>query len=298
MKSVKYILFICFWGYFCGCSEDDNFSLLDLRDNYFAVSGELTDPESMLRRSFYEETGVHLLFNDTLRKEYRGTDRYGEAVYFVETVNYGYYLTNMLDSKYLFNYFTELEEQQAAVDFVCQRVFSSFSSKLYPYSLLLAKRIDAYQLNGDEDEYVLNGEDLDYISGWKGIAISLRDILHMTEEEKNEYAAALILQIVSTGIAQVEESEFVDFFSWADGYYEQYALWVPLEDIRSVGFLGYRPGLLRQWYSKVEDQTSYVKAILGMTEEEFMAENGAFPACVAKWNEMKRILLDLGLQLN
>ena len=244
--------------------------------------------------------GIHLLFNDTLRNEYRGTDRYGNEVYFVQKVDFSYYLTSMTKQRYLFDYLRDIESQRAAVEFMKARILSAFSPKIYPYSLLLVKRIDSYKASLDGDQYELVDEDMDYIAGWNSMAVSFRDVLNMSEQEKQEYAAIVLRQIVSNSISKVDESEFEKFFSYAEGYYEQWSIFRPLSDIRIVGFLGSNPlmGTVRVWFSKAEDQASYVNALLTMTEEEFMAENGNYPACVAKWNEMKRVLVDLGLNFD
>lgn len=141
-------------------------------------------------------------------------------------------------------------------------------------------------------------EDLVYISGWKGMAISCRNILEMTESEKAVYAEEVLREVVADNISKVDEKEFDRFFSYAETYYGQWSIFAPLSDIKTVGFLGSNPlmGTVRVWYTKAEDQSSYVNALLSMTEDEFMAENGDYPACVTKWKEMKRILTDLGLK--
>ena len=282
------------------CSEKEDVQPLDLKDNYYEISEDASDPESLLRKEFEETLGIHLLFNDTLRKEYRGTDRYGNDVYFVQKVDFSYYLTSMSKQRYLFEYLDDIESQRAAVEFMKERILNMFSSKLYPYSLLLVKRIDAYQASLDGDQYELVDEDMDYIAGWNSMAVAFRDILNMSGEEKEEYAAVVLRQIVSNSISKVEDSEFEEFFSFAEGYYEQWSIFAPLNDIKTVGFLGSNPlmGTVRVWYSKEEDLASYVNVLLTMTEEEFMTENGSYPACVTKWNEMKRVLIDLGLKFD
>ena len=301
MKLVYYILLGCLCvSLFPGCSEKEEVQPLNLKDNYYEVPEDADDPESLLRKEFKETMGIHLLFNDTLRNEYRGTDRYGNEVYFVQKVDFSYYLTSMTKQRYLFDYLRDIESQRAAVEFMKERILSAFSPKIYPYSLLLVKRIDSYKASLDGDQYELVDEDMDYIAGWNSMAVSFRDVLNMSEQEKQKYAAIVLRQIVSNSISKVDESEFEKFFSYAEGYYEQWSIFAPLSDIRIVGFLGSNPlmGTVRVWYSKAEDQASYVNALLIMTEEEFMAENGNYPACVAKWNEMKRVLIDLGLNLD
>ena len=293
-------LYILGWLCVCllsSCSEKEDVQPLDLKDNYYEISEDASDPESLLRKEFEETLGIHLLFNDTLRKEYRGTDRYGNDVYFVQKVDFSYYLTSMSKQRYLFEYLDDIESQRAAVEFMKERILNMFSSKLYPYSLLLVKRINAYQASLDGDQYELVDEDMDYIAGWNSMAVAFRDILNMSGEEKE---AVVLRQIVSNSISKVEDSEFEEFFSFAEGYYEQWSIFAPLNDIKTVGFLGSNPlmGTVRVWYSKEEDLASYVNVLLTMTEEEFMTENGSYPACVTKWNEMKRVLIDLGLKFD
>ena len=155
-------LYILGWLCVCllsSCSEKEDVQPLDLKDNYYEISEDASDPESLLRKEFEETLGIHLLFNDTLRKEYRGTDRYGNDVYFVQKVDFSYYLTSMSKQRYLFEYLDDIESQRAAVEFMKERILNMFSSKLYPYSLLLVKRIDAYQASLDGDQYELVDED-------------------------------------------------------------------------------------------------------------------------------------------
>lgn len=68
MKTMKFTDYIT-WLILCvgvciGCSDKEEVVPSDLKDNYFAVPDDATDPESLLRKSFKQETGIHLLFND------------------------------------------------------------------------------------------------------------------------------------------------------------------------------------------------------------------------------------------
>lgn len=288
MKTMKFTdymkwLFLCV-GICIGCSEKEEITPLNLKDNYFAVPDDATDPESLIRKNFKQETGVHLLFNDTLRCELLGTDRYGEKSYMVETVNYSYYLTSIIKPTYLFTYIRDIEEQKAAAEFVKKRVFSAFSQKIYPYSLFLAKKIDCYQLNSNQDAYEMTQEDMVYISGWKGIAIACRNILEMNEEEKAAYAKEVLRELVSDNISKVDEKEFDQFFSYAENYYDKFPFYAPLEDSKMVGLLGYYllGGVVKKWHTKEMDQAAWVNLVMSISEEEFMTEYGVYPACVAK----------------
>ena len=137
MKFTDYItwLILCV-GVCIGCSDKEEVVPSDLKDNYFAVPDDATDPESLLRKSFKQETGIHLLFNDTLRCELRGTDRYGEKSYLVETVNYSYYLTSVIKPCYLFTYIHDIEEQKVAAEFKRKSSFSIQFENLSLFSLI------------------------------------------------------------------------------------------------------------------------------------------------------------------
>lgn len=73
------------------CSEEEDLNPSGIKENYFEVPEDAMDPESVLRRNFYEQEKIYLLFNDTLRHEQIGTDRYGNVVYFTETSRFGLY---------------------------------------------------------------------------------------------------------------------------------------------------------------------------------------------------------------
>ena len=95
----------------------------------------------------------------------------------------------------------------------------------------MAKKIDCWQLNNEQDAYEMTEEDLVYISGWKGMAISCRNILEMTESEKAVYAEEVLREVVADNISKVDEKEFDRFFSYAETYYEKWSIFAPMSDI-------------------------------------------------------------------
>jgi len=66
MNKIYYFLFLSLL--LGACTKEDALEPTGANDDYFTVPATATDPESVMRREFYEETGVHLLFNDTLRR--------------------------------------------------------------------------------------------------------------------------------------------------------------------------------------------------------------------------------------
>ena len=81
--------------YFClialfaaGCAKEDGLEPSGIREDYFTVPEDATDPVSVLRRNFHERTGIHLLFNDTLRHEQQGTNPDGTPRWYTETIDF------------------------------------------------------------------------------------------------------------------------------------------------------------------------------------------------------------------
>ena len=64
MKTICLVLFTV--AALLSCSKEEWFDNRQEEINFFAVPEEATGEEAELRRSFFNETGVYLLFNDTL----------------------------------------------------------------------------------------------------------------------------------------------------------------------------------------------------------------------------------------
>ena len=73
MKLKILFCIIMLAGSFCACQKEEELAP-SRTPNPFAPLPGATDEESKLREEFYKNTGCHLLFNDTLRHEYRGLD--------------------------------------------------------------------------------------------------------------------------------------------------------------------------------------------------------------------------------
>ena len=96
MNKIYYFLFLSLL--LGACTKEDALEPTGANDDYFTVPATATDPESVMRREFYEETGVHLLFNDTLRHEQRGTFEDGNPRWYTETIDLGYSMTSHDDA--------------------------------------------------------------------------------------------------------------------------------------------------------------------------------------------------------
>ena len=105
----------CILPFLTACGEDELTPTPGDEPNYFAIPGDTTDPESVIRRNFYEETGINLAFSDTLHKEQTGTDAQGRPVYHVETINLSYTLTAKDDYLYVRQKHPGTDEKRASL---------------------------------------------------------------------------------------------------------------------------------------------------------------------------------------
>ena len=99
---------------FTACGEEDALTPSGNELNSFLPDESDHSPVAELRRSFYEETGIYLLFSDTLRHVQTGTDEQGRPVYDTEMVDFNYNLNGDGGYNLRMEYYTTLEEMQAA----------------------------------------------------------------------------------------------------------------------------------------------------------------------------------------
>ena len=99
---------------FTACGEEDALTPSGNELNSFLPDESDHSPVAELRRSFYEETGIYLLFSDTLRHVQIGTDEQGRPVYDTEMVDFNYNLNGDGGYNLRMEYYTTLEEMQAA----------------------------------------------------------------------------------------------------------------------------------------------------------------------------------------
>ena len=98
---------------FTACGEEDALTPSGNELNSFLPDESDHSPVAELRRSFYEETGIYLLFSDTLRHVQTGTDEQGRPVYDTEMVDFNYNLNGDGGYNLRMEYYTTLEEMQA-----------------------------------------------------------------------------------------------------------------------------------------------------------------------------------------
>ncbi len=272
------------------CSSEDELEPSHKDEIYFFVSNSATDEESVLRRSFYEETGIHLLFNDTLHVEYIGVDGFGDKVYDVEKVDLNYLQTSIISDPIRLGYFKTSDDKLAAVDFIKSSILSHLNGNMRPYSFLLVPSIEMY------DDYYEEWNDEDIIKGWRCTAIALEGIGNMDEEEKLELKTTCLYSIVKDVINKMDY--FEEFYSYSDPYYGMYKEDFDLpeeyddEQARQFGFL---EDYKSYYYIYPEKDLEYfIQEAVSTTEDEFTSMYGEYPLIMGKYNTLKKRMESIG----
>ena len=224
------------------CGEEDALTPSGNELNSFLPDESDHSPVAELRRSFYEETGIYLLFSDTLRHVQTGTDEQGRPVYDTEMVDFNYNLNGDGDYNLRMEYYTTLEEMQAAAQTFKDEYLPHMGESMMLYSLLLLKNLEQDRYNEDDWQFLASASNI-YCMG-----VATGDLANLTEEERAATALEVFKDIVDNAISEFDWDDYEGPFYDATGevYSGDYVDdWVEgwdrtqLEAIYELGFINY-----------------------------------------------------------
>ena len=255
--------------------------------NPFAPDPEATDATSKLRRDFYEKTGCFLLFNDTLRHEYKGLNASGEPYYDTELLAMDWDLGAVKSGHTLrFEYFNQ-EQQQKAYDFLVNDLYDVI--KTMPYSILVVNKMELSVEDFYTGERTWVSQTFDMNS--RCLAIAIEGLFG--DVEPMEFAQDLCCAIIfgSFGGSETnywEGSEAIEFLNVNIWDYDYPKFWygvTTLEDLYPYGFIADTNG--DNLPTAVQDACAYIKAILFITDQEFREKYGMYYQVMQKYEIMK-----------
>ncbi len=305
MKLKILFCIIMLAGSFCACQKEEELAP-SRTPNPFAPLPGATDEESKLREEFYKNTGCHLLFNDTLRHEYRGLDENGQPFYETELLGIEWEMTAMKSSRFRFEYLQSQEQKSRVVRFL-QTQLLGYMKNVLPYSILAVNRIDEY--SSDYGSYEYAGSPLT-CSNLQCLAMDVNRLWELTEEEEKTFAQDLCCEMIFASwggsswysYTDGKAKEFFTINQYDYGQKKEYKDYygnplkrVPLE----IGFL--EDPYESTVPSAKEDAIAYIKACLSMTEEEFWAKYGGNDIkgnTRRKYNAIKPLLEASGIKFN
>lgn len=307
MKSRILLYTIALAGCLFACQQEDEL-VPSHTPNPFSPLPGASDEEAKLRAGFYEATGCHLLFNDTIRREYKGLDENGKPFYETELVGLEYTLTSVGASRFEFDYLQTLEQKRRAAQFLQNDLFPYIKS-IMPYSILIVNGMDEYQQFEDYYEYAASP--LTY-SNMRCLALNVNQLWKLSENELKEFAQDVCCEMIFASFGGDPLYNYADDSGKAKEFFKvnQYNYGNAKEGSSWWGgSYSYNPlemGFLEDPYEDVfmsakEDALAYIKACLTMTEEEFFGLYGTNDVdgyTRRKYDAIKPLIDETGIKFN
>lgn len=287
-------------GFLAACSSNEELLTPSGEDtNFFLPKEDDHSAEAALRRDFFDETGVYLFFNDTLRHDLNGTDVNGPLFYATEVLNFRYSLTGYNNAAYAFGYYQTQEEKAAAAEMIKADFLPHLSQNLLPYSILLVNGIR-------ENSYGSTWEDLAYKSNIYCIAIDTKDVMHLGAGERREIAQAVLTKLVEKGIKDL---------NWDDYQGPFYDLipekvvnsfmgdlipgWdrTQVEALYELGFISYYKDWSDEFYYDTPssyDWEDFFKVVMNTPWEEIEVQYGAYSLLMQRLELVRQAILATG----
>lgn len=301
MKFILYIIVLA--GCFTACQQEDSLTPSNISD-LFAPNPEATDAESVLRREFFNTTGCYLLFNDTLRHEYKGEDAFGNPYYETELIGLEWNMVSNLDTRYLFEYLKTQEQKEQAASFLQTHLIPKIKNVL-PYSILVINKMDKYNLDGGKYEYAESP--LAY-SSIRCTALNMSELWDLNEEENLEnFSKDICCRIIFASWGGDPGSDYRGSKAYDFLAVNMYDYKKNLKPSNAQGFGDtqtlrcYLQGFLintseRYWPTATEDAAAYIKACLTMTEEEFREKFSSYSKVIKKYEIIKPLVEATGIK--
>ncbi len=300
MKITTVIFILMLAGCLFSCRKEDDLEPSGTLSPFAPVPGA-TDQTSKLRQAFYEATGCYLLFNDTLRHEYKGLDAYGKPYYETELVDLNWNMTAVGNAHLRFEYL-EPTQQERASEFLSKYLLP-YVKDILPYSVLAVRKINQYTHAEDSWEYSASPLTASNINC---LALNLSELWE-GEKDGETLAQDLCCEMILTtwgGNADYDYSgsKAESFFRVRRRYeYNKSSLDIPyglgetgMEELKQQGFLintdeKYTP-------TAKEDAISYIKACMKMTSKEFEDLYGDYDYIMRKYNILKPLVNETGIK--
>jgi hypothetical protein len=279
----------------CGSEDTPEVSFVN-PSIYFQPADSDLSQTAALRRTFYQQTGCFLLFNDTLQHRLLGTDINGDNQYFTETVDMTYNVgqTNTSSTSYTYTYLSTYDEQKQVVDFLNNYVLNHLTKQIRPFSFFICRQIvGVNNLGTTLRPYAASNQ--------RCTAIAAYYLLQRerTEEQKLNYAKTIINAMIGQ-MAQNNSDDFTTFYSYSGKYYGANfsaagitTSSITTDQLRKLGFLSSATGL-SYLPSQDTDITAYTLLVLQYTDAQIQSMYTNYDIIIKKAAEMRSTLIKLG----
>ena len=262
------------------CSDDEDTTLSFADINGFAPAADDNSATAQLQREFYNETGVYLLFNDTLTAENGAKP---------ELLDLGWTLSDLYGYNYSYKYITDIEAQRQAAEVVKTHVVDRLGDAK-PFSILLA----------DDVSYLYNGmaRHSTMVLGTRCYAFNLDDGHAL--DDPDAFFGDLFISMVQ-GILDKYTTELQPFYDISAEYYGEYidefGLSDPTEEeLWDYGFFEYNV-MWGYFYYESSDLKLWVNKVISMSRAEFEATYGSSATMMNKYEALVSVIKKIGIKL-
>lgn len=215
MKRLYHFALLCaLMAGIVSCSKEDDLTPSNLNEDYFSVPENATDATSLLRKAFFEGTGVHILFNDTLRHELQGTNPDGTPRYYTETIDLNWGMTSYNTSLYRWEYLS-VDDHREAADFCQNYLLPHLGGPLRPYSVFLVDKLEYDKYGYGDDWKIIN-----YVNNYRCLAINAGNVSGGASDADKQ----LVYQDICKAIikSKLDDNTLAAFGAISDEYYYYY----------------------------------------------------------------------------
>ncbi|MBP3304304.1 MAG: hypothetical protein J6L68_05570 [Muribaculaceae bacterium] len=300
-KTILYTLCAIIGLSFAGCSDSDEvLEPTGQEENFYKVPDDATGPEADMRRKFYNDTKVNLLFSDVLKREYVGKDAFGEDVWKENKIDFRYNVTSYNEYiEYGLEFLESDQDKSRAVELMTKYLMPHFGEKLRPFSILVAKSLTSTDYNGTKDIKTVNNVSCR--------AIAVGDIMDATDAEAEEYFKEVCKDMLNTKVSSMYQNapEFEEFRQLSGAYLNKYiSSVVPEWDginmslIYNLGYIGFfnlgYPAYDMFYMYGTDDFNDFFNLAFDYSVEEVEEMYGDYPKVMVKYNSVKDAFISVG----
>ncbi len=266
--------------------------------NLFDVNPDDKSPEADMRREFYSNTGIYLLYSDLLGTYIDSSGNEKE-----ERVDFNWSLDSHTTDNISFEELAD-EEKGIATEMVMDYFVPYINvenGSLRPYSILLVKDLKTGT----------NLSKANYYSCMRCFCINMSDWLEVDKEGAVALGKSLLKSLVETKITDTTP-ELAPFFEFCQEYYDDYYIynhipeWVEEQNVEWIyerGYLSY----IEDWWGEREydmfpaesrDLKDYMTALFSEQESEFKEKWIDYPLIIQKYDILKECVESIGIDFN
>lgn len=214
LKYLNIILLCISTSIIVGCSKEGSIEESLVLDNVFEIKDNSSDPIHKRVYQIYEKYSVPVFFNDTIGQIFIMNDVQGNPIYSYEKIDLAWTFNNYSKQKFEFEYMTEDEEKNTALDII-EAYLEDASPSLYPFSFFVARSGKKLEKDLVVEEYS-NGK---FMIGFRTVFMTGGWIENEIPNIPPSLKKQMILDKILNYPEEIAEFAAISKSSWYGGYW-------------------------------------------------------------------------------